>query len=91
MDNDYRVHYFIARGAKKVAEPTLDAGEKITLKLLVLDELINLAENPLFRSGELARMLLVLRLHPDKLAMFRERFFGGGGNRFSAEKNHGTL
>jgi ADP-ribose pyrophosphatase len=76
MDNDYRIHYFIARDAKKVAEPQPDAGERIDLKFLSLDELIDLAEDPLFRGTEISKILIALRLHPEKLEAFRARLFG---------------
>jgi len=77
MDNDYRVHLFIARNAEKIAEPRPDAGEKIDIKLYTFDELLALPDNPSFRSRELANILDHVRFDPARREEFRKRLFGG--------------
>ncbi len=75
MDNDYRVHFFIARNAVKIQEPHLEAGEKIVLHFMSFDEFLEIIEHPRFRSGDLAKIIMRYRLHPEKLESFRQRLF----------------
>jgi len=46
---DWAWYSFIARGCKKVAEPHLDAGEKITVREVTFDELLELVDTPEFQ------------------------------------------
>lgn len=44
----HEVHYFAARDCEKVREQQLDAGERITLKLITFDDMLALADEPRF-------------------------------------------
>jgi ADP-ribose pyrophosphatase len=70
---DWTIYWYIARDCKKVQEPQLDAGEKITTKLITFDELVALSDDKNFYGGELAMKLLRLRLEPEKLEVFRKK------------------
>ena len=50
---DWAVHTFIARDCRKVAEMNLDAGEKIDLVFLTLDELLDHADRDEFEHTDL--------------------------------------
>lgn len=73
---EWAVHCYIARAAKKVQEPHLDAGEKITTKLISFDEFIKLSEDDHFWGSKFQATLLHLRLDPAKLAAFKKKLFG---------------
>lgn len=69
-------HTFIARNCRVTGDPHLDAGEKISPRFLDFEEFIMLSDNPLFRSVDLASVLLRMRLDPEKKEEFRKRLFG---------------
>lgn len=71
----YTNAYFIARNCRKVQEPHLDAGEKITIKWITFEELLMLSENEEFRDKGFMRYLLQMRLHPEKAEEFRKLLF----------------
>ncbi len=63
QDNPYMkivwtVHTYIAHNCTLVQQPKLDAGEKITTKLVSFDDFIALAHNDNFREGRLRLDLL---------------------------------
>ena len=58
----WTVYTFIARNCVKQQEPHLDAGEKITTRLIDFEEFLMLSEHPRFYEGELV------------MALFRARF-----------------
>jgi ADP-ribose pyrophosphatase len=72
----YTNAYFIARNCRKVQEPHLDAGEKITPELITFDEFMMLSENERFRDKGFMRYLLQMRLHPEKTEEFKKLLFG---------------
>ncbi len=51
---DWAIYSFAAKGCKKILDPAPDAGEKITLHYLTLDEFIELARDPKFRDLEVS-------------------------------------
>lgn len=51
---DWAIYCFIAKRAKKISVPTPDAGEKIELHFLSLDEFIERVKDPEFRDREIA-------------------------------------
>ncbi len=57
----WTIHTYVGQGCRKVQEPELDAGERITLKEIALDELIALADHPDFQSRELQVLLIKAR------------------------------
>lgn len=71
---DWVVYTFVAKGLKKISEPNLDGGEKIILKPVTFDELLELADNPLFNEKAVAHELLQARLDEKKKAEL-ERLF----------------
>lgn len=58
---EWAVHTFIARNCRKVAEPKVDAGERITLQEISLDEALSLADHPQFQSREIIIELIKAR------------------------------
>jgi 8-oxo-dGTP pyrophosphatase MutT (NUDIX family) len=73
---EWAVYTFIAKGLKKVAEPSLDGGEKIKLLPVTLDELIDIATNPEKNFGETETVfkLFEARLNPKKYEELKELF-----------------
>lgn len=69
---EWTVYTFIARGAKKVAEPHLDAGERIAPpQFLSLDAFLALADDESFYSPELVSEMLRMQLDPARKEAFR--------------------
>jgi len=73
--NDYTIRYFIARNCRLQQAPQLDAGEKITTKLIAFEELLALSDNPAFRGNEFIVWLLRLRLNPAEQEKFKKLLF----------------
>lgn len=73
---EWVVYTFIAKGLKKVSEPNLDAGEKIKLKMVTLDELIDLATNQRkhFAEKEIINELFEARLDAKKREEIKNLF-----------------
>lgn len=71
---DWVVYTFIAKGLKKVSDMNLDAGEKITLKLVNLDEFIEIAINKNFVEKEIIPKLYEAKLHPEKKEELKRLF-----------------
>lgn len=71
---DWVVYTFIAKGLKKVSDMNLDAGEKITLKLVNLDEFIEIAINKNFIEKEIIPKLYEAKLHPEKKEELKKLF-----------------
>jgi ADP-ribose pyrophosphatase len=53
----WSIYTFIARGCEHTQDPHLDAGERITVKLVSFDEFISLSQEPDFRDQELGNYL----------------------------------
>lgn len=71
---EWAVYTFIAKGLKKVGEMDLDAGEKITLKPVTLDEFIELATTQRFEEREILAQLYEAKLYPEKKAQLQKLF-----------------
>ena len=71
---DWVVYTFIAKGLKKVAGMNLDAGEKISLKLVDLEEFIELAINKNFVEKEITPKLYEAKLYPEKKEELKKLF-----------------
>ena len=55
---DWTIHYYVARNCRKVQEPQLDGGEKITVKQTGIDDfLTNIVSHPQFSEPELKERL----------------------------------
>lgn len=71
-------HFYIARDCRLTSVPSLDSGEKITVKLITMDELLTLADEPRFWVGaQFISDLLRLRADERKKEEFRRLIFGG--------------
>ncbi len=73
---DWVNYVFIARNAKRVTEPTLDPGEKITARLVSFDELIDLAADGALRGKDFSIRALQAKLDPDAMQELRKKFLG---------------
>lgn len=71
---DYAVFVFVAKNITKVADLALDAGEKIQLKTVSLDELIDIGMNSDFAGEEAAKRFTVAKYLPEKRAELHELF-----------------
>ncbi len=71
---DWVIYTFIAKGCKKVADLHLDAGEKITLLPVTLDEMIDIATTKHFSETEIIIKLLEAKLDPEKKEELKELF-----------------
>ncbi len=76
---DWEIHVWVARNVKKVAEPELDGGEKIALKWVSFDELIDLVDRDEFDyfEQELRMMFLRAKYHEPSKEKLRKIIFGG--------------
>lgn len=69
-------YYFIARDCKKMKEPELDAGEKITISFITFEEFLALADDAHFwTSPEFVSYLLGARFNSEKKEELREKLF----------------
>lgn len=73
---EWTVYTFIARDCRKVQEPQLDGGEKISSRLVSLDEFLAFTDDPLFYSPELATEMLRARFVPEKRDELQKLLFG---------------
>jgi len=71
---DWVIYTFIAKGLKKVSEPDLDGGEKIALKPVTFDELLEISRDDIFSEKEIAIELMEARLDPDKKVSLKRLF-----------------
>lgn len=71
---EWAIYTFIAKGLKKVADLDLDAGEKIKLKPVTLDELIELGGQDNFYEKEIAFRLFEAKHIPAKKKELEELF-----------------
>lgn len=65
-------HFFIARNCRKAGEPALDGGERITNRLVDLDEFLLLTENEKFRHRDLLPDLYRMRMYPEAKEAFKK-------------------
>lgn len=72
---DWTVYTYIARDCKKIAEPMLDAGEKIEVKAVEFDEFVRIATEEKFWGTNLTIELLKMQLQPKKLEEFKKKLF----------------
>jgi len=70
-----RIGLCIARNARKVCEPALDAGEQVESLFVTVDELLELVENFGFRNAMINADLLRIKLDPVKRAEFEKQLF----------------
>jgi len=63
---EWAVYTFIAKGLKKVSEPHPDAGEKIRVMVVSIDELIDIAINKEFSEKEVVLKLMEAKYDIEK-------------------------
>ncbi len=71
---DWVVYTFIAKGAKKVSDGSLDSGEKITLKSVSVDEFIEIGIGEKFDEKEIVNKLYEAKLYPEKKEELKKLF-----------------
>lgn len=71
---DWVVYTFIAKGLHKVSDLNLDAGEKISLKPVTFDELIEIGSKQNFAEKEIMYQLLEAKYNPEKKEELRKLF-----------------
>lgn len=63
---DWVVYTFIAKGIRKVADLNLDAGERITLRPVSIDEFVEIGTGDKFAEKEIVSKLYEAKLDPKK-------------------------
>ncbi len=71
---EWGLYIFIARGLTKVNTQTLDAGEKIELKQVTFDDLLEIISNPSFADFDTRCKILEAKLDPKKMQALRDLF-----------------
>lgn len=72
---DWRIYYFIGKNCKKVAEPLVQAGERITPKISSFDEMIEYAVKGELDQPAFSILALQAKLDPRKMEKLRNDFF----------------
>ena len=70
-------YVYVARNCFFKESPHLDAGEKITTRLLAFEDFLALGDSPIFYSRELAPVLIRARYNEDAREELRRIIFGG--------------
>lgn len=73
---EWTVHTFIARDCRVDAEPSLDGGEKIKMRLVSFDAFLDLADLPEFQSRDLSLELLRAKYDPAAKERLHTAIFG---------------
>ncbi len=71
---DWVVYLFVAKGCKKVSDQALDGGEKITLKSVSFDELLQIGRDTKFSEKEIIPDLYEALVDPTKYAELKKLF-----------------
>ena len=73
---DWVIYTFVAKGLKKISDPQLDGGEKITFKPITLDEFIDIGTDTSarFLETEIIPKLLAAKLDSKKKEELRKLF-----------------
>jgi ADP-ribose pyrophosphatase len=72
----FTVHCFIGKNCEKVAEPTLEAGERITPRFFTFEEFIALGQEETLRSTHLRVILLEAQIDPKKRELLYNTLYG---------------
>ncbi len=73
---DWAVYIFVARNCRKVAEQSLDTGERIEISMKTLDEIIKLAKDPRFVDDGIAVDLIEAKYDPEARKLLEKTLFG---------------
>ena len=71
---DWVVYFFIAKGCKKVSDQALDGGEKIELKKVTFDELLQIGRDKTFGEREIVPDIYEALLDPEKYVELKQLF-----------------
>jgi ADP-ribose pyrophosphatase len=71
---DWVVYVFIAKGCKKTKEQLLDGGEKIELKPVSFDDLLQMGRDPKFMEKEIVQDLYEALLDKEKYFELKKLF-----------------
>jgi 8-oxo-dGTP pyrophosphatase MutT (NUDIX family) len=71
---DWAIYTFIAKGCRKVKEPSLDAGEKITLQFVNFEEFLKITAREKYRDKEISLKIYQLLNKPKEFAEMNELF-----------------
>ncbi len=71
---DWVVYFFIAKGCRKVADQALDGGEKIELKPVSFDEMLQIGRDGRFMEKEIIPNLYEALLDPAKYTELKQLF-----------------
>lgn len=71
---DWAVYFFIAKGCKRVADQVLDGGEKIELKPVTFDELLQTGRDKRFAEKEIIPDFYEALVDPAKYAELKQLF-----------------
>ena len=70
---DWQIHYFIARNCKRIKEPQLDAGEKLTVKEFSFEQFVSKVTETSFGMNHFSYELLRIRDNPEALQKLKLR------------------
>lgn len=73
---DWTIHTFIAHGCQRVADAACEPGERIRVRLVTLDELIDVADDERFQNRELQIVLVKARYDREVRASLEKLLFG---------------
>lgn len=73
---DWTVYYLVARDCRKVSEPSLDAGERMTVQRVSFEDFFTLVRSGKFDAGQFEADMSRLASDPKALAEFCEKLFG---------------
>lgn len=69
---DWTIYVYIAKGCKKANQPRLEAGEKINIKMVTLDQFMNQTLQENFRDQEIKMKVMEAKIYPEKMAELKE-------------------
>jgi len=69
------IYLYVARNCKKVAEPHLDAGEKIEVVSVSFDKFLEIVSSEDFWGQNIANDIMRMRLDKEKLEEFKRKLF----------------
>ncbi len=73
---DWAIYTFIAKNCMKTSEQKLDAGEKIALKTVTFDELLDLVTDEKFYDLGLKMIITEAKLDPQKMTELKKKILG---------------
>ena len=72
---DLNRYYFLFKGCKKVAEPLVQAGERIKVNLISFEQMLDLAADGTIDDVAIQVLALQAKLDPQKMEALKQKFF----------------